>query len=266
MAAPAKVLRPWNGLTGSVTGTALNSPYSLGAELGVLSFSCAAGTAVAVIDSGIANVPDFTGRIVVSRDFMRGQANGVNVATPVDPYGHGTHIAGLVASALSPVRGVATGCNLVSLRVLDGTGAGNTSDVIQALQWITDNSARYGVSVLNMSLGPAHTRHESESAVFLSLRRDMDARWLDLDYAACPLSPVRTRRAAHIHGLSPPSHDADHVGRGAAHVHGTGHCRMAAWRLRRQRGLARCDGARRPSTARRRIVSVSASSPRRRRY
>lgn len=57
-------------LTGSVTGTPSNSAYSLGAELGVPTFSCAAGTAVAVIDSGIANVPDFAGgcwRLEISR-------------------------------------------------------------------------------------------------------------------------------------------------------------------------------------------------------
>ena len=42
---------------------------------------------------------------------------------------------------------------MTGLKVLDGTGAGNTSDVIAALQYVTANKARLNVQIVNMSLG-----------------------------------------------------------------------------------------------------------------
>ena len=43
--------------------------------------------------------------------------------------------------------------NLVSVRVLDGTGRGLSSDVLAGLQWILENKAQYGIRVVNLSLG-----------------------------------------------------------------------------------------------------------------
>ena len=77
------------------------------------------GVGIAIVDSGIARHPSIRDRIVASVDFTgaRGQA--------VDEYGHGTHVAGIVAGAdpASPQvtrvhRGVAPGAHLVNLRVL----------------------------------------------------------------------------------------------------------------------------------------------------
>src|ERR1051325_6901692 len=52
---------------------------------------------VAIIDSGIAPVADFEGRISAFYDFTNGQ--GGVPTTPVDGYGHGTHVAGLAAGS-----------------------------------------------------------------------------------------------------------------------------------------------------------------------
>ena len=75
---------------------------------------------------------------------------------PYDDYGHGTHIAGLIGSSgqLSNYgfQGIAPGVRLIGLKVLDGTGAGNTSDVIAALQFVTANKA-VERAIVNMSLG-----------------------------------------------------------------------------------------------------------------
>jgi serine protease AprX len=113
------------------------------------------GIGVAIIDSGISPSADFAGRITGFYDFTYG-LNGVPVA-PYDDYGHGTHVAGLIGSsgALSnyAVQGVAPSVNLVGLKVLDGTGAGLTSDVINALQFVTVNKAALNVQIVNMSLG-----------------------------------------------------------------------------------------------------------------
>jgi serine protease AprX len=71
----------------------------------------------------------------------------------VDGYGHGTHVASLIGSNQPDIKGVAPGVSFVSLRVLDSTGSGLTSNVINAVQWAVANKAAYGIDVLNMSLG-----------------------------------------------------------------------------------------------------------------
>ena len=112
-----------------------------------------AGVGVAIIDSGIAPLADFTGRITGFYDFTKG---GIPT-TPYDDYGHGTHIAGLIGSsgklAGNVVMGIAPDVRLVGLKVLDGTGAGNTSDVIKALEYVVANQSRLNVQIVNLSLG-----------------------------------------------------------------------------------------------------------------
>ena len=112
-----------------------------------------AGVTVAIIDSGIAPNADFSGRITGFWDFTRG---GIATA-PYDDYGHGTHVAGLIGSSgalsRSEFQGVAPTVNLIGLKVLDGTGAGYTSDVIKALEFLIANKASLNVQIVNLSLG-----------------------------------------------------------------------------------------------------------------
>ena len=109
---------------------------------------------VAVIDSGLEPGPEFGDRIAGFYDFTQdGRA-----ASPSDDYGHGTHVAGLIAgsgdlSSGKRYRGVAPKARLVALKVLDQNGAGNTSDVISAIEFVTANKDRLGVDVINLSLG-----------------------------------------------------------------------------------------------------------------
>lgn len=118
------------------------------------------GIGVAIIDSGIADHPALASRVVASVDFTDRRGRGV------DFYGHGTHIAGIIAGseiAASGVTslykgGVAPGAHLINVRVLNNAGAGYTSDVIAGLQWTVANRAKYGIRVVNLSLG--HTQVE----------------------------------------------------------------------------------------------------------
>jgi serine protease AprX len=111
------------------------------------------GVGVAIVDSGIARVPDVSDRIAYFYDFTRGGT----AAEPHDAFGHGTHVAGLVAGsgALSSGRyqGVAPAARLIGLKVLDANGVGYVSDVINALEFATTNRAALGVDVINLSLG-----------------------------------------------------------------------------------------------------------------
>jgi serine protease AprX len=112
------------------------------------------GVTVAVIDSGLLQDGGGTTRIKTTRDFTSGSLNPAHVA-PLDPYGHGSHVAGLIGDHQNEddIRGVAPGVQYVSLRVLDGLGIGLTSNVIHAIEWAVANKATYGIDVINLSLG-----------------------------------------------------------------------------------------------------------------
>jgi serine protease AprX len=110
------------------------------------------GIGIAVIDSGIAPHSALSGRVVRSVDFSNRGGRGE------DQFGHGTHVAGIIAGS-SPseegarYRGVAPGAHLINLRVLGADGAGEVSDVIEAIDWAIENRSRYDIRIINLSLG-----------------------------------------------------------------------------------------------------------------
>lgn len=110
--------------------------------------------AVAIVDSGIQPHADLPlSRIRAFKDFVSGST------VPVDHCGHGTHVAGIVAgngrSSNGQYAGIAPGLDIVALRVLGDNCAGNTSDVIDALEWVGRNHDTYRIKVVNLSLGHA---------------------------------------------------------------------------------------------------------------
>ncbi len=140
--------------------TAASSASVLRSTLG-LSAASATGAqiGVAIIDSGISPLTDFGTRIRAFYDFT----TGATLSTlPNDLYGHGTHVAGLIAgsgASGSVYLGVAPAANLIGLKVLDSTGQGRTSDVIRAIDFAVANKASLGIDVINLSLG--HPVYES---------------------------------------------------------------------------------------------------------
>jgi serine protease AprX len=110
-----------------------------------------AGVNVAVLDTGIADLPDFAGRLVDGVDLSGGN-------NPFqDSYGHGTFVAGLVAGngASSGGRyvGEAPGAGLVSVKVAGASGQTDLATVIQGVGWTIANQWQDNITVLNMSLG-----------------------------------------------------------------------------------------------------------------
>lgn len=127
---------------------ARTSGENLRATLGLTSSSpTGTGVVVAVIDSGIARLSDFDGRIAA---FLNCTLPVCTPAAPFDDYGHGTYVAGLIGGSST---GVAPGAGLIGLKVLDATGQGRASDVIKALDWVRNNKSIYGIQVVNLSLG-----------------------------------------------------------------------------------------------------------------
>ena len=111
------------------------------------------GIGVAILDSGLELSSDFDPGRVRFWDFTRG---GVG-ATPYDDYGHGTHVAGLIAGSGrqsgGKYAGVAPDVNLRIFKVLDRHGRGRTSQVLRAIEYIIANRHLLGVDVINVSLG-----------------------------------------------------------------------------------------------------------------
>lgn len=112
------------------------------------------GISVAIVDSGITLHPDLPlSRIRAYKDFVSGGR------LPIDRCGHGTHVAGIVAGSGARSNGLFAGIapdvDIVALRVLGDDCSGNTSDVIDALEWIARNHEHYQIKVVNISLGHA---------------------------------------------------------------------------------------------------------------
>ncbi|HEX3489576.1 MAG TPA: S8 family peptidase [Streptosporangiaceae bacterium] len=109
------------------------------------------GVTVAVIDTGIDNLPDFGGRLIDGVDLT-----GENQPFQ-DDYGHGTFVAGLIAgdgaASGGQYEGEAPGANLVSIKVAGADGTTDLVRLILGLQWAIDNRVADNIRVLNMSLG-----------------------------------------------------------------------------------------------------------------
>lgn len=123
------------------------------------------GVTVAVLDTGIdLDNPDFTGRIIAQHCFTDGDCQnnaGGDTSSDESAYaddlnGHGTNVAGIIASnglTYAETKGFAPAARLVAVRVLDYSGIGWTSDWLAGLEWIYANIGSVPVKVINMSLG-----------------------------------------------------------------------------------------------------------------
>jgi len=152
--------RPVTGLASQLettTGAAL--VYGGTTSLWNFSGIDGSGVGVAVLDSGIdpshVDLRDETKgirRVVFSWDFTgRGSLD--------DPYGHGTHIAGIIAgdgsasyAAGRDYTGMAPGASLINFKVLDERGHGYISSVVAAIDQAISLRNVYNIKVINLSL------------------------------------------------------------------------------------------------------------------
>lgn len=118
------------------------------------------GVTVAVMDTGIADHPDFSHRILDFVDFTAGRSG------MCDDNGHGTHVCGIIGGTGFASRGrymgIAPGVRYVVIRVLDKMGNGNTTQVIRAIEWLIRNHKRYNIRILNISVGMLSSAREEE--------------------------------------------------------------------------------------------------------
>ena len=84
-------------------------------------------------------------------DFVNGRKNAY------DDNSHGTHVAGIIAgngySSQGVLKGMAPECKIVSLKILDKKGNGDKDALLNACFWIRDNYKKYGINIVNISIG-----------------------------------------------------------------------------------------------------------------
>ena len=127
------------------------------------------GITVAVMDTGISNLPDFAGRLVGGVDLT-------NTNNPFqDSYGHGTFVAGLIAgngaSSSGQYSGEAPGANLVSIKVAGSDGSTKLGSLIAGTQWAVNNASAYNIKVLNISLGFKPDRSTVNNPLDMAIER-----------------------------------------------------------------------------------------------
>ena len=145
------------------------------------------GIGVAVLDTGIqGDLADF--RTSQSDATSRVTANAVvNPAAdnPYDTFGHGTHIAGLVAgngtnraagdAQFGRYAGTAPDANLIAVKIDDGHGGATVLDVIDGLQFVVDHKAHLGIRIVNLSLSST----VAESHLTDPLDAAVESAWLN---------------------------------------------------------------------------------------
>ena len=134
-----------------------------------------AGVTIAVIDSGVTDWHDdlSTSRIARFVDFVNFQS------APYDDYGHGTHVAGILAGdgadSGGARRGIAPGASLLVEKVLDETGQGYISNVIAAIDYAIANRDALGIRVINLSVAAPVTESFVTDPLALAAKRAVDA-------------------------------------------------------------------------------------------
>jgi subtilisin family serine protease len=130
------------------------------------------GVTIAVLDSGVAPHPDFGQRLLGQIDFINGRS------LPYDDNGHGTHVAGAAAgngSIDARYAGPAQEANILSMKVLSGSGSGATSGIVKAIQTAVEMKEDLNIRVINMSLGGPASKNGEKDPINMAIKAAKEA-------------------------------------------------------------------------------------------
>ena len=123
------------------------------------------GVRVAVIDSGVdVTHPELAGKIVDAQSFVGGSAR-------VDPLGHGTFVAGLIAAGVDNgigIAGLAPSAELLVAKVVTKSRSIPVKAEVEALRWAVESGAK----VINMSLGGVRDPLDPDRDTYSRLEAD----------------------------------------------------------------------------------------------
>jgi thermitase len=102
---------------------------------------------VAVVDSGVNyNHEDLAGKVILGPDYVN------NDNDPMDDFGHGTHVAGIIGASGNNAKGIAGmcwNCGIMAIKVLNAQDWGWYSNYALGIMYAAD----HGAKVINLSLG-----------------------------------------------------------------------------------------------------------------
>jgi serine protease AprX len=152
------------------TGSLLDVATIIGATAAYKAGWTGKGIDVALIDTGVAPVQGLTSGNVVNGPDLSFDSQHADVRYK-DSYGHGTHMASIIAGRderedpaeyAKPDRyqGIAPDARIISLKVGASDGSADVSQVIAAIDWVTQHAHDPGLNirVLNLSYGTDGTQ------------------------------------------------------------------------------------------------------------
>jgi subtilisin family serine protease len=122
------------------------------------------GADVALVDSGVAPVGSLDGRVVNGPDFS--EDGDVDALRHLDAFGHGTHLAGIIAA-------VAPQSSIVNVKVADREGSTSLARILAGLDWVVRRGDRGGndVRVLNLAFGAEPGRSYRDDPLAYAVER-----------------------------------------------------------------------------------------------
>lgn len=157
------------------TGATVGAPL-VRQELGV----DGSGIGVAVIDSGITAWHDDLADAALSGQRVARFVDFVNGRMPpYDDYGHGTHVSGIIAGdgydSSGGRTGIAPGAQVIALKVLDGSGAGNISNVIAAIDYAVQHKDEFNIRIINLSVAAGVYESYNDDPLTLAAKQAVSA-------------------------------------------------------------------------------------------
>ena len=174
-----------------------------------------AGVDVALIDSGTAPVDALDGadKVIYGPDvsFESGQPNLRNL----DTFGHGTHMAGIIAGRSDGFHGVAYGSRIVSLKAADAHGQTDLAQIVAEIKWVTQHAHDNGMNirVLNLSFGAIPTSSYRKDDLAYAVERAWNAGIVTVVAAG--------NEGVYSNGLDTPAFDPYVIAVGADNPKGT---------------------------------------------
>ena len=121
---------------------------------------------VCVIDTGVnKSHPALQGKIIAEACYCRelegasthccynGDLVDFDNNSALDNNGHGTNVAGIIASNNLTFRGVAYNASIIAIKVANSTGGGSLYDISSAIDWCRMYQTTYNISVISISRG-----------------------------------------------------------------------------------------------------------------
>ena len=173
------------------------------------------GVDVALIDSGTAPVDalDGSNKVVYGPDVS--YESGQDSLRNLDTFGHGTHMAGIIAGRSDSFHGVAYGARIISLKAADAHGQTDINQIVAEIKWVTQHAHDDGMNirVLNLSFGAVPSTGYRKDDLAYAVERAWSAGIITVVAAG--------NEGIYSNGLDTPAFDPFVIAVGADNPHGT---------------------------------------------